>query len=357
MKIMFNISSLSKGGAERVISNLANYFIKKYEVSILINNNNSQSYEINNKVKIFELDSKYIKNPLTRNIKRIKNAKRIINEDQPDVIVSFMPWPSYKVLFLKKKLNCKIIVSDRNDPNREYKNVFERIIMKRLYPKADYFVFQTSDQKEYFCKEIQDKSIVIPNPLKESFLEEKNIKKSNTIISVGRLVEQKNHKLTIEAFKEVSEEFPEYKLKIFGTGELESSLQECINNLGMNDKIELCGVSDDIQTELLKAKVFVMSSDYEGMPNALMEAMACGLACISTNCPCGGPKELITDNKNGLLFEVGNKKMLVDKLRLVLKNEKIKKQLGDNAKKIRSNLNPQKINEKWEKCINEVINR
>lgn len=357
MKIMFNISSLGKGGAERVISNLANNFISDNKVSILVNNNNLQSYKLNENVKIFELDSKYIKNPLIRNIKRIKNAKNIINDYNPDIIISFMPWPSYKVLLLKNKINCKVIVSDRNDPKMEYNNIIEKILMRYLYPKADFFVFQTSDQRKFFSKKIQDKSVVIPNPLKENFLVDKEAKKENVIISVGRLVEQKNHKLTIDAFKEIITEFPNYKLKIFGTGNLEKELKDYIKNIGMSEKIFLCGVSDDIQKELIKSKIFVMSSNYEGMPNALMEAMACGIACVSTDCPCGGPKELITDNENGLLFDVGNKDMLVEKLRLLLKNESLQKKIGNNAKRIRYDYNPQKINEKWQKCINEVINR
>lgn len=288
MRIMFYTSSLGKGGAERVISILSNELIKNNSICIVVNTRKNISYEIKNNIKIIELDKKYIKSNLLRNLNRIKITKNVIEKEKPDIIISFLPIPSYRVLSLRKKNKIPLIVSDRNNPEQEYKSFINKILMNRLYPRADGFVFQTEKQKKYFSEEIQAKSTVIHNPLKEEFLEEKAEKqKENTIISVGRLVEQKNQEMLIEAFSAIAIENKEYVLKIFGEGPLRKKLQSKIDDLNLQERISLCGVSDNIREELEKAKMFVLSSNYEGMPNALIEAMAVGLPVICTDCPCG----------------------------------------------------------------------
>ena len=227
--------------------------------------------------------------------------------------------------------------------------------MKKLYPKADGFVFQTEKQKELFDKEIQKKSVIIYNPIKDEFLNaNKSMQKENTIISVGRLVEQKNQKMLIEAFSKIAKEYPNYTLKIFGAGPLESNLKKQIEELNLLDRIILCGICDDIKTELEKAKIFVLSSDYEGMPNALIEAMAVGLPVISTDCPCGGPKELIENEKNGLLIEVGDVEDLTKKMKYLIENQEETAKMGKNAEKIQEKLHSINILKQWKSYIEEM---
>ena len=355
MKIMFNTSSMGKGGAERVISILANELIKENDVSILLNTKENKAYDLNEKIKLLELDKKYISIALFRNLKRIWTSAKILKKEQPDIIISFLPMPSYRILLLRKLIKVPIIVSDRNDPNKEYKSFISNFLMKRLYPKADGFVFQTEEQKKFFDKNIQDKSIIIYNPIKDEFLNtNKAAQKEDTIISVGRLVEQKNQKMLIEAFSKIAKEYSNYKLKIFGTGPLELSLKKQIENLNLSDRILLCGVCDDIKTELEKAKIFVLSSDYEGMPNALIEAMAVGLPVISTDCPCGGPKELIENKKNGLLIEVGNVERLAKKMKYLIENQEEAALMGKNAEEIKEKLNSINILKQWKIYIEEM---
>ena len=355
MKIMFNTSSMGKGGAERVISILANELIKENDVSILVNTKENQAYTLNEKIKLLELDEKYNPIALFRNIKRIWTSYKILNKEQPDIIISFLPIPSYRILFLRKLIKIPTIISDRNDPNMEYHSFISKFLMKRLYPKADGFVFQTEEQKEFFNKDIQNKSVIIYNPIKDEFLNtNKETQKEDTIISVGRLAEQKNQKMLIEAFSKIANEYPSYKLKIFGAGPLEEKLKRQIEELKLSDRILLCGVCDDIKTELEKAKIFVLSSDYEGMPNALIEAMAVGLPVISTNCPCGGPKELIGNEKNGLLIEVGNVENLTKKMKYLIENQEDAVRMGKNAETIKEKLNSINILKQWKTYIEEM---
>ena len=158
----------------------------------------------------------------------------------------------------------------------------------------------------------------------------------------------------INAFSKVSSTYPQYKLKIFGDGPLKEELQKQINDLHMKDKIFLCGVTDDMKQELEKSKIFVLSSDYEGMPNALIEAMVVGCAVISTDCPCGGPKELIKNNKNGILIPIENEEKLIKSINFLIEDENNAEIMGKNAKNIKEILNTNYILEQWKKYIKKV---
>lgn len=289
MRILFTTGCMNKGGAERVVANLANAFAKDNDVSIVITINDAPKYDLNKKIILASLDEGIVgHNLITKNIKRIKNLKRFIRNFKPDIIVSFLPEPSYRVLFLSMFNKIPVIVSVRNDPKIEYKSFKSRLIMKLLYPLAKGFVFQTKEAQEYFSSKIQSKSIVIPNPVDKRFLE-KNCEgqRSNTIVTVGRLEEQKNHELLINAFSKITNEIPEYKLIIYGEGSLRERLEQQIKNLKLEEKVLLPGVEKNIEEKIYNARLFVLSSNYEGMPNALMEAMALGIPSISTDCPCG----------------------------------------------------------------------
>lgn len=287
MKILFCIGGLRKGGAERVISNLANSFSSTDEISIVITEKKIE-YKLENNIKVYSLDYNLSKNNIINKFLKIYNLYKTIKEDKPDVIVSFLREPTFRVLLLRKFIKTPIIVSVRNDPKIEYKSFKSNFLMKVLYPLADGFVFQTEDAKQYFAKKIQEKSIIIPNPIKKEFLN-KNIytgDRDKIIVSVGRLEVQKNHNLLIDAFYDINDQIRDYKLIIYGEGSLRTMLQKKINSYGMKDRILLPGITNNIIDKIEKAKLFILSSNYEGMPNALMEAMALGIPSISTDCPC-----------------------------------------------------------------------
>ena len=255
-------------------------------------------------------------------------------------------------------MKIPIIVSDRNDPHKEYKSIINKILMNKFYKKADAFVFQTHEQLEYFNKSIQDKATIIYNPIKDDFLEDsEKTKYDKTIIAVGRLVPQKNHKMLITAFSKVVEKHSDYTLKIFGKGKLEEELKKHIKNMKLEDKVKLCGISNDIKSELNKSEIFVLASNYEGLPNCLIEAMALGLPVISTDCPCGGPKELIENEKNGILIPVNNKEKMSDAIIRLIEDKELQKSISIEATKIKEKLHPNKILSEWEEYIKFVLNK
>lgn len=371
MKILFCIDSMTKGGAERVVSNLTDYLVKKdlkNDVYILTITNSEVDYKLNEKVKLMSLEQKItlIHDETKRNNKfiklknfytRVKKMKEKIHKIKPDVIVSFLPYTSFIVL-LANKGKIPVIVSVRNDPVVEYSSKMYNFLMRKLYPKASGFVFQTEDAKDYFKDVIKVQSIVIPNPINPNFIVKESYKgkRKKEIVSVGRLFEQKNHKLLINAFSEITDKFPDYKLIIYGEGNERSNLEKLIKEKKLENKVFLPGLIDNVKNKIYDASLFVLSSDYEGMPNALMEAMALGLPVISTDCPCGGPKFLIKNNVNGILVEVNNVSEMKAAIEKILENKNFANKIADNACSIVTDLNPEKINYYWLNFILKFIN-
>lgn len=358
MKILFCIGNLSKGGAERVASNLCNYLIEENKVTIVTTIGKKSEYILDKKIKIKCLEDENINNNfILKNIKRIKALQKIIKEENPDIIISFLPEPSYRILFLKIFNNkLKVIVSVRNDPKIEYKSAISKLAMRILYPIANGFVFQTQEAQEYFNKKIQRKSVIIPNPIKEEFIcRPYTGKREKIIVTVGRLEKQKNHKMLIEAFSKLPEELNEYKLIIYGEGSLRPELEKQIKELNLLDRVFLPGQVDDIKNKIYKASLFVLSSNYEGMPNALMEAMALGIPCVATDCPCGGPRFLIKNKENGYLIAINDTENLYKKMKEVLETDQTV--ISKNASKITIGLNPKKINENWREYIEKIYTK
>ena len=354
MKILFHIGSMSKGGAERVIANLSNYLSQDNDIYIVTSINKEPEYTLKKNVKLYFLNDEKIGSMkrLKRIIYRRKKLKEIIKEVNPDITIAFLPEPIFMVISLRKSIKCPIIVSERNDPRILYKSFLYYILMKIYYKKADGFVFQTKEAKEYFSKKIQEKSVIIKNPLNDEFLTtNKNIQKKDIIISTGRLSEQKNQKMLINAFAKITDKYPNYKLIIYGEGILRKKLEEQVKNLKLENKVFLPGVVDNIKEKIEECKIFVLPSNYEGMPNALMEAMALGLPVISTDCPCGGPRELIKNDYNGILIPVNAQEELERKLEELIGNSEKAKNLGKHATEIKNDTNIDVIANKWKEYI------
>ena len=246
--------------------------------------------------------------------------------------------------------SIKFYYSERNDPRLEY-GVIAKIMRWFVMKKSDGFIFQTNDAMNYFPEYVQKKSVVIHNPV--SVDENKYplpTKTDNRIVSVGRLVSQKNHKLLINAYNIIKDLYPETTLEIYGDGGLRNELQEHINNLNLNNRVFLKHSRLDVLDCIYGARLFVLPSLYEGMPNTLMEAMSLGIPVISSDCPCGGPRELIEENKNGYLFKNNDLNDLVNKMKMVLSSE-YPKEMCEEAKNILHTHNQDIIFKKWREFI------
>lgn len=360
MKILFCLGGLNKGGAERVATNLCNYFIdNNNEVEILITRLDEIAYEVNSKIRIKSLQETKKENVIKHNINIIKNMKKEVLSYKPDLIISFLKEPTGRILLLKKTCkeirNIPLIISVRADPKIVYKSFFNKTVVKLLYNRADGYIFQTEEAKQFFNKKIQDKSIVIPNPIDEKFLLEPSVTRNNNIVTLGRLTQQKNHKLLINAFELLHKDYPKYKLIIYGEGPLEKTLKEYIETKKLSQSIELAGVIDDVVKKTYKSKMFVLSSDYEGMPNSLMEAMSMGIPCVSTKCDGGGAEFLIENEKNGLLVEKNNIDQMYNAMKKIIENEELAKKISQSAHNRMKKISPKIINKQWIDYMKKIV--
>ena len=359
MKVMLVVDSLYKGGAERVISNLSNYIVEENDTAIMTINGSYSEYILNSKIKRYSIISSNKVPVIFKPIKLLKKLLKIVKykkEYRPDIVISFLPKSCFYVLFSNLFFKTKTIISVRNDPKREYNSIKKRLLMKLLYPTADGIVFQTEDAKKYFSKKIQNKSTIIPNPINPEFIGERFTgMRAKIIVNVGRLSEQKNQKLLIDAFATISKNYKDYKLFIYGEGELRNGLEDRVKEYNLENRVFLPGNVDNIKEHIVDSSMFVLSSLYEGMPNTLMEAMALGVPCISTDCPSGGPRFLIKDNVNGILVPNNNKDELVMAIKRIIDDKRFANKISNEAHKICDKLHPNKINKMWLDYIKSIV--
>ena len=356
-KIMFYINAINGGGAERVMVNLAKFFSEVgYETILVTSFQDIWEYPVAQTIKRLNLDKEEIKQSrLARNLRRILKLRKFCKEEKPDILISFMAEPNFRAVLATRGLPVKTLVSVRNDPNKEYAGKIGAFVGKVLLPIADGCVFQTREAQEWFPKKLQKKSKIIYNAVKKDFYHIERKPNRGEIVTCGRLTEQKNHAMLISAFAEVVKQHPYAILKIYGEGPLRDTLQQQINATGLQDKAFLMGATNNVEKALKTADLFVLSSDYEGMPNALMEAMAVGVPCLSTDCPCGGPRELIKNEKEGILVPVGNVNEMENAISSILNNSDKLDEMGLNAKCRADFFKPNVILKEWKEYI-EFIN-
>ncbi len=360
MKIMFYINSIEFGGAERVIVNLADYFASIGDESILVTSYYSpQEYSLAPGVRRLAMEERETEQPrIRKNVSRISRLRRMCRTEKPDILISFMKEPNFRSVIATFFLPVKTIVSVRNDPNVEYAGIEGKIVGKMLLPLADGCVFQTEDARLWFPKRLQKKSEIVSNAVRKEFYRVKREPERGEIITCGRLFEQKNHALLIDAFAGVVKKIPYATLKIYGEGPLRNVLQKKIDSLGLEDKVTLMGNTDNVVKALEKADVFVLSSDFEGMPNALMEAMAAGVPSISTDCPCGGPRELFGEDLSSFLVPVRDAESLKERIIGYLEStDDEKKALSSAFRTAAEKFTPDRIYSEWAAYVSSVVEK
>ena len=194
------------------------------------------------------------------------------------------------------------------------------------------------------------------NPLSPTFVGRKPAaQRDNVIVAAGRLDENKNHAMLIHAFSRIAGEYPNMQLVIYGEGELREQLTKLIKEKELEERISLPGSIDNVADEIGRAKIFALTSNTEGMPNTVIEAMVLGTPVISTDCPCGGPAMLINDGENGLLVPVGDAYALADAMRKLLADEGLAQKISENALKLADELDPEKVDREWMEYLFERL--
>jgi len=350
-EVIFVTSSLGSGGAERVISLLVNSFCKRnYKVTLFALAKDERIYNIDKRV-----DYQYIKNDNLGKVKsvicKIIELRRKIKNSKCKYIISFLLEINIYTIIACLFLGKKLIISERNDPYNEPKSRIKKIIRNLVYELADIVVFQTEEAKKYFSKRIQKKGVIILNPLNENSLIPYKKEKLNRIVSFCRLEPQKNLKMLIDAYTMLSEDFKDYYLEIYGQGSQDNYLKAYAKQVNNSGKIIFHGFTNNIYSCISDARIFVLPSNYEGLSNSMIEAMALGLVVICTDCPIGGARMIIKDKNNGILVPVGDTLALYKAIKNVIEDSEYEKKLSYNALKIRQQLDIEKISDKWEELI------
>ncbi len=346
-KIIFVAPALSGGGAERVLVTLINKLYEmRYRVVVLLTISNVIEYDICSGVKII------VNKGSTSAIGQIKFLRENLKKEKNSTAISFFTFQNMYLLLANLGIKNRIIVSERNDPAKTlYKKKWMRGIRKLLYWTASVLVFQTEDAMHYFPKYISKKGVIIGNPLRETLPEPYKGVRKNKLVAFSRLYKQKNIPMMLKAFKEVLKTNPEYVLELYGKGEEKENLVQTCIALEIDDKVHFKGFSSNVLEEIRDAKVFLLSSDYEGISNSMLEALAIGLPCVCTDCPCGGTRTYITNMENGILVPVGSEKDMARAILQVIHNKELSNKLSHNAIKIRDILSVDMIIKKWIKII------
>ncbi len=355
-KILFYIHSLNKGGAEHVLLTVAEELNKDpdYSVVILTDTVDELEYELSSDIKRVILDAEFGSD--LSPVKRLGTLRKCILREAPDKIVVFMLSSVIRAAVALTGTRHKIIGAVRSNPYDDYSTGRNRALLMWSMRKCEKMVCQTQYQAEFFPERVRDRCIVISNPIFREF-EKKAAELSgqkvtgNRIVATGRLFDYKNHKLLIRAFAKVADSFPDVTVTIYGEGPYREETEAEIAGSGIKNRVFLPGDSSKVAEDIADALIYVLPSDTEGLPNALMEAMALGLPVISTDCPCGGPKSLIEDGVNGILTPVRDIDAMAAALKRLLQDPELRDKLGRNAGKIRQTNSIDKITDCWKELL------
>lgn len=348
MHICFMTATMAGGGTERVIAVLANYFLKQNnKITILITASDKIEYDLDSRIEVVKLGGETGGRLLGR-IQRVCRLRTYFRKNKDTVYLSFGTETNMFAILSSFFMNRRLIVSERSNPLTctftKSRNFF--------YSFAKGFVFQTEDAMNCFSEKIRKRSMVIPNPLSDKVPERFEGERRKEIVAVGRLGKEKNHTLLLEAYADFVKMVPDYTLKIYGKGPLKQDLLSYAEQLEINKFVVFADFAPDVLERIKDSYMYVLSSDYEGISNSLLEAMAMGLPVIATDCPIGGSRMLIKDYENGILVPVGDRKAMSEAMIRLANDRKLADRISVKAAESKKEYSIEKIAKMWEQVIN-----
>ena len=279
--------------------------------------------------------------------------KKVVSQKPDAKVISFLQPSIPLTLIATEGLPNRVVVSERADPYRLLKKRYGYNFIKKYYQRADALVFQTNDAKSAYPENISKKGTVIFNPINDKLPEPYCGERKKFVTTFCRISRQKNLPVLVEAFAEFHKEFNDYRLKIIGEPQNDddiASLNETktlADKLGIADYIDFLPFSSQVHDLIIRDAMYVNSSDYEGMSNAMLEAMAIGMPVICTDCPIGGANAVIKNNENGILTEVGNASEICDAMKKIAGDKSFSDKLSQNTANIRYELSLENTAKKW----------
>lgn len=317
-KVIIVTGSMKRGGAERVISIVSNYYASLgWDVCIVSCLFPEIEYELNPNIRTIDISNQG-KNQMLDAPRLIGELRLIIKREKPYAVLSFMLRINFITAVACKGLKVRFFPSERNDPSYG-RSLFWQKAGEWAYSHSTSAIMQTRKARDCFSNIVRNKSVIIPNPVSVQQFASEN--KDEVIVTVGRLEKQKNQKMLIDAFSIFHQTHPNYRLKIFGRGSLETELKAQVDNLGLTDVVDFMGNVNDVHHQIQNASLFILTSDFEGLSNALIEAMMMGLPCISTD--CAGADEIIDNDESGKIIKRGDVPALVEAMKILIDNREL----------------------------------
>lgn len=353
-KIAFLIYSLHGGGAERMVCRLANCFANhNISITIFLFDNSDIAYPLHEKISVLKCATNDSKKEKTHIYSCNFIRKEIMKQSIEAIIaftISMVPYAVISTMFTK----CKVIGAERANPkNIGKKSTFIKNIVTHF---CDGYVFQTEGASKCYPLSIRKKAEIIGNIAPGKKMDQNITRNKRWICSAGRLHKDKDFITLIEAMNTVLQFIPDAQLNIYGDGPMRADLENVVLKLGINKNVHFCGFINELTDEMQKNSIFAFSSRSEGMPNALIEAMSLGLACVSTNCEFG-PSELIENGVNGFLVQVGDSKKMAERLIQLLEDDNLRDRIGSKAKEIIVTNSEEMISKKYINYISRIIDR
>lgn len=361
-KILFVLPRMGGGGAERVVALVSNALAQRgNDVTIYTLVGGDSFYPLDERVNYKSLGVTVNRSSKLKLLwskasffgKSFFSIRRLIKNEKYDAVISFLIETDILVgLCNLSGLRFNHVCSERNDPTKRSGLLLK--FLNAIYKRASLFVCQ-SQMVAKFYKAVPDSvKIVIPNPVEPKNLPERGEVKNQRIVAVGKLRPQKNFKMLINSFYEVHKDFPQATLDIYGEGELRGALQQQINSLNLDKCVTLCGAHKKVMEQIADAELFIMSSDYEGFPNVLLEAIAVGLPVVSTNFPTGVAMELVGED-NGMVVPTDDAAAMADAIRHMLADKQRLIAMGRNNRELAKKYYTEVIIEKWEEALTEIM--
>lgn len=356
MRILFVTPSIGYGGAAKMVTFVANQLSARGHWVGLINLNLNTSeicQNVDQQVKVFNVPG----NKMGR-LGQLHQIIKIAQQEKAQVLVGFRVNPNLYTCLAGKILGIPSIMSERGDPSRTFGKNWRNRLLRWLINRSTGGVFQTAGASTFYGKGLQRRGTVIPNPifLKGQVPNIPYTQREKTVVSVGRLDNrQKRYDVMLDAFSQFSCKHPDYVLKLYGDGADETQIRQWVEEKELTDKVCFMGRTSQPMQDICRDGMFLITSDFEGISNSLLEAMAAGLPCISTDHTPGGARLLITDHQNGLLAPVADSEKLAAAMCEFAEDPALAEKCGENAKQVLQRFDPERIVDQWEDYCKKVI--
>ena len=352
MKLVFLTGTLQQGGAERTIASLANAFSRSgHEVLIyILEKEKNIFYHLDPAVKIQYVDFKSIR--FVSNYYIVKNLHTQLQKDHPEWVLTFDARTLVLVMLAHTK-EQRVLYSERSNPLCFPVSKLWRTLRSIFIKRTDLNVFQTESVRNLFPTSVQKNSVVIPNAIFNECIYDLPYPAHRlpVIAAMGRLdCSIKGFDILLRAFAQIAKQIPDFKLRIYGHGKDEMLLKKLAEELGVSDRFEIIKGNENAIIEVSQARAFVLSSHYEGYPNALLEALACGVPCIAADCNYG-PRDIICDGENGLLVPEGDENALAQAILHLVSDDEYAERLAEKAFEIRQSMSLSRIAALWEEVL------